>query len=286
MRLATVKKDSKEVAGIVTDKGIVLIEDINEQEQKSWASSIFKLIELGELGEVREWYRNGGPKRIKKELFLSKKEVTYAPLYRCPHKIWGIGMNYVTVRSELGGLETSDPVFFMKPDTSIIGDNDAIEIPFQSKRTTAEAELAIIIGKKCKNVPEEEVQDVIVGYTTAVDVTAADIHAENPRFIQRAKSFDTFFGFGPVLRTKDEVENIESLQVATMLNGSTVHENKVKNMICSPAYIVSFLSQVTTLLPGDIIMTGTPGAAVIRQGDVVECKISGFESLSNKVVQV
>ncbi|KHF41380.1 fumarylacetoacetate hydrolase family protein [Halalkalibacter okhensis] len=285
MKLATIRKAGEEVAGLVTDKGIVLVEDINEQEQQNWATSILGLIESEEVGEVEDWVINGGTNRINREFFLSENEVEYAPLYRTPHQIWGIGMNYVAVRSELGGVDTSDPVFFMKPDTSIIGQNDAIEIPSQSKKTTAEAELAVIIGKKCKNVGVDEVQDVISGYTTAIDVTAADIHAENPRFIQRAKSFDTFFAFGPVMLTKDEMKNVESLQVTTVLNGAVEHENKVENMICSPDYIVSFLSKVTTLLPGDVIMTGTPGACVIRRGDVVECQISGFESLRSTVVK-
>ncbi|MDT8860890.1 fumarylacetoacetate hydrolase family protein [Alkalihalobacillus sp. MEB130] len=285
MRLATVKRGNKEVAAIVTEERVVLIEEINKVSQTNWSETIMGLLESGQFEQIKSWYDREGEELLTKFPSLSRAEMEYAPLYRTPRKIWGIGMNYVAVRSELGGLEESDPVFFMKPDTSIIGEGDVIEIPPQSKRTTAEAELAIIIGKKCKNISEDEVQDVVAGYTIATDVTAADIHAENPRFIQRAKSFDTFFSFGPVLLTKDEVQDIASLQVTTALNGNVHFENKVENMICSPAYIVSFLSHVTTLLPGDIIMTGTPGATVINQDDVVECKISGFETLTNVVVQ-
>ncbi|WP_332691702.1 fumarylacetoacetate hydrolase family protein [Halalkalibacter lacteus] len=285
MKLATVKIGGKEVAGLVHDNGIVLIKTINEVEQRNWSQSVFGLIESGQLEDMQEWYKGRGKERVKELPAFAFDDVTYAPIYRNPRKIWGIGMNYVKMRSELGGAAGGDPVFFMKPDTSIIGAGDTIEIPSQSKKTTAEAELAIVIGKKCKNIPEEEALYMIAGYTTALDTTAADIHAENPRFMQRAKSFDTFFSFGPVIVTKDEVSNVPALQVATVLNGEIQHENKVENMIYNPAYIVSFLSQVTTLLPGDIIMTGTPGATVIRQGDVVECRIDGFEPLLNSVVQ-
>jgi 2-keto-4-pentenoate hydratase/2-oxohepta-3-ene-1,7-dioic acid hydratase in catechol pathway len=285
MKLATLKIDGKEVAGIVHDNGIVLIETINEVEQSNWSRLPFELIESGQLEEMQEWYKDRGEERIKELTALSFEDVTYGPIYRNPRNIWGIGMNYITMRSELGGVAGGDPVFFMKPDTSIIGAGDTIEIPSQSKKITAEAELAIVIGRKCKNISEEDVHNVIAGYTTALDMTAADIHAKNPRFMQRAKSFDTFFSFGPVLVTKDEVPNVPALQVATVLNGEIQHENIVENMICNPNYIVSFLSQVTTLLPGDVIMTGTPGSTVIREGDVVECRIDGFEPLANFVVE-
>ncbi|GAE26105.1 hydrolase [Halalkalibacter wakoensis JCM 9140] len=283
MKLASIKQENKEVAGILTEKGIVLLETVNKQVETEWPLTVFEILETGLLPQLTEWYDSGGLSNIRDDSFIPEVHVTYAPLYRTPRKIWGIGMNYVSVRSELGGLEESDPVFFMKPDTSLIGEQDTIEIPPQSKKTTAEAELAVIIAKTCKNVSEEEVDDVIAGYTTSIDVTAADIHAENPRFIQRAKSFDTFFSFGSVLLTKDEVPNLSSLEVTTKVNGEIHHQNKVKNMICSPRYIVSFLSKVTTLLPGDVIMTGTPGASVIRDGDVVEARISGFPSLTNGV---
>ncbi|MFC0471121.1 fumarylacetoacetate hydrolase family protein [Halalkalibacter kiskunsagensis] len=285
MKLATVKLGSNEVAGIVHDNGVILIKTINEVEQRNWSESCFGLIESGQIEELEKWYRESGVDRVNELVALPFDDVAYAPPYRNPRKIWGIGMNYVSMRSELGGVAGGDPIFFMKPDTSIVGAGDIIRVPSQSKKTTAEAELAILIGKKCKNILEEEAQDVIAGFTAALDMTAADIHAKNPRFMQRAKSFDTFFSFGPVIVTKDEVPDVTNLQVATLLNGEIQHENKVENMIYNPAYIVSFLSQVTTLLPGDVIITGTPGATVIREGDVVECRIDGFNTLANFVVE-
>jgi 2-keto-4-pentenoate hydratase/2-oxohepta-3-ene-1,7-dioic acid hydratase in catechol pathway len=115
-------------------------------------------------------------------------------------------------------------------------------------------------------------------------MTAKDIHAKNPRFMQRSKSFDTFFSFGPYLITADEYEDVKMINVETVLNGEVSHRNVVANMMYQPWYIVSFFSQIMTLYPGDVIMTGTPGSVVIRNGDVVECQINGFKALRNPVL--
>ena len=174
----------------------------------------------------------------------------------------------------------------MKPDTSIIGPGDTIEIPLQSERTTAEAELGVIIGKACRDVEEEDVMPYIAGYTTIIDMTAEDILQKNPRYLTRAKSFDTFFSFGPQFVTKDEIGDLHALEVATVINGTVHRKNTINHMTFSPEFLVSFHSKVMTLLPGDIISTGTPGAVPIQDGDRVECRIEGFEPLANPCVDL
>jgi 2-keto-4-pentenoate hydratase/2-oxohepta-3-ene-1,7-dioic acid hydratase in catechol pathway len=149
---------------------------------------------------------------------------------------------------------------------------------------TAEAELAIIIGREAKDVSEEDAPSVVAGFTTVLDMTAEDILRRNPRYLTRSKSFDTFFSFGPELVTPDEIEDVEALEVSTVLNGEAWRSNTVSSMIFSPWWLVSFHSQIMTLLPGDVISTGTPGAVAIQDGDVVACRITGFEPLSNPVV--
>ncbi len=156
-------------------------------------------------------------------------------------------------------------------------------LPAQSGRVTTEAELAVIIGREAKDLLEEDAPSVVAGFTTVLDMTAEDILRRNPRYLTRAKSFDTFFSFGPHLVTPDEVGEVGELEVATVLNGEVRRKNTVSNMIFSPWSLVSFHSKVMTLLPGDVICTGTPGAVEIRDGDVVECRISSFEPLSNPV---
>lgn len=284
MKLSTIKVNGKELAALAGDGGLVLVESINESEGTGWSTELFELIRLGELDQLTEWYNSGGREKLSHLTAIPYTEASYGPLYRQPRKIWGIGMNYVKDAAELAMADPNDePVSFMKPDTSLIGPLDAIRIPPEAGKITAEAELGIIIGKTCKNITEADVYDVIAGYTTTIDVTAADIHARNPRYLTRAKSFDTFFSFGPEFITKDEIPEPLEINVETVINGEVAHRNKVFNMKFRPWFAVAFHSQVMTLLPGDIIMTGTPGAVVIRDGDMVECRIDGFEPLLNPI---
>lgn len=285
MRLATVKQNGKETAAIIIGQDAVLIEAINNKMNQDWATDVFEIIRTGQLDELRTWYENGGRAEIAAlSEVVPSAEVHYGPLYRHPRKIWGIGLNYVEHAADLHEkAPNTEPASFMKPDTTIIGPGDTILVPHQSDRTTAESELGIIIGKECKDVSEEEAPNVIAGFTTIIDMTAEDILQKNPRYLTRSKSFDTFFSFGPHLVTPDEVTEVLDLNVSTIINGKVHRNNIVSNMTFRPWYLVSFHSKVMKLLPGDIISTGTPGAVVIRDGDVVECHIDGFEKLANPV---
>jgi 2-keto-4-pentenoate hydratase/2-oxohepta-3-ene-1,7-dioic acid hydratase in catechol pathway len=171
----------------------------------------------------------------------------------------------------------------MKCDNTIIGPGDAIELPPQSERVTAEAEIGVVIGRCCRCVSEAEAPGYIAGYCLILDMTAEDILQRNPRFLTRAKNFDTFFSFGPELITADEVPDVLNVTVGTYRNGRLHRENVVANMAFPPFYLVSFHSHVATLYPGDIISTGTPGAVVIEPGDVAECRIAGLGVLTNPV---
>lgn len=286
MRLATIKNNGAEAAAVVTKNGAVLVETLNGKFNKQWSTQLFEIMRTGQLEEMKAWYLNRGEGELEtltNEL-IPLEQVDYGPLYRHPRKIWGIGLNYVEHAADLHEKAPStEPASFMKPDTTIIGPGDMIKIPLQSERTTAESELGIIIGRECKDVSEEDAQSFIAGYTTIIDMTAEDILAINPRYLTRAKSFDTFFSFGPQLVTPDEVEEVLDLNVSTVINGGVHRKNVISNMTFRPWFLVSFHSKVMTLLPGDIISTGTPGAVVIRDGDVVECHIDGFEKLVNPV---
>src|ERR687889_199803 len=151
------------------------------------------------------------------------------------------------------------------------------------KRPPAEGELGVIIGRQCKDVSEADAPSVVVGFTTIVDMTAEDILEKNPRYLTRSKSFDTFFSFGPELVTVDEVDDVDALEVATIHNGQVHRRNVVSNMTFRPWWLVAFHSRVMTLLPGDVISTGTPGAVHIRSGDTAGVQITGFRELTNPV---
>lgn len=284
MKLATVKVNGEEAAVIISGDQVILIQTINEMESKDWSTNLFHILQNEQLTDMNLWYKEEGQNKLRHFPSISAEEISYAPLYRNPRKILGVGMNYMEKAIELSGKPPEEePVIFMKPDTSLIGPEEAIKLPPQSGKVTAEAELGIIIGKTCKNVKEQDAYSVVAGFTTTLDMTAKDIHAKNLRYLQRSKSFDTFFSFGPYFITIDEFSEIKDLTVETALNGEVHHHNVVANMMYPPDWLVSFLSHIMTLYPGDIIMTGTPGSVVVRDGDVVECRIDRFKPLQNPV---
>ncbi|WP_084243777.1 fumarylacetoacetate hydrolase family protein [Planomicrobium okeanokoites] len=284
MRLATIQLDGIETAAIVTAAGAIPVETINKEFGQQWPTQLFDLLPLEKLKPFKEWIAGQNTERLEQ---LVIQDAKFGPLYRHPRKLWGIGLNYVEHAADLSEVSpNTEPASFMKPDTTIIGPGDTIRVPLQSERTTAESELGIVIGKECKDVEEEDALSVIAGYTTIIDMTAEDILQKNPRYLTRAKSFDTFFSFGPQLVTAEEVEDVLDLKVATVINGEIHRDNLVSNMTFQPQQLISFHSKVMTLLPGDIISTGTPGAVVIRDGDVVECRIDGFETLVNPVIDL
>ena len=276
MRLCTIKRDGREQAAVVTASGIVPVAAINAHLRKAWPEDLHALIVQGIDLRI---LADAGQTPVK----LDPASVRYGPLYRHPRKILGIGLNYRDHAADLNAPYPTEPASFMKCDNTIIGPGDAIELPPQSERVTAEAEIGVIIGRNCRAISEQQAPDYIAGYCLILDMTAEDILQKNPRFLTRSKNFDTFFSFGPELITPDEVPDVLKVKVGTYNNGKLHRENTVANMAFPPYYLVSFHSHVATLYPGDIISTGTPGAVVIRDGDLAECRIEDLGSLSNPV---
>ncbi|MDL4841014.1 fumarylacetoacetate hydrolase family protein [Aquibacillus rhizosphaerae] len=281
MKLVTVKVNGKEQVGIVNENKTVLLETINAMESKCWKTQVFEILQEGQLKEIKKWYDQEGKEKLNQDKYVGIDAET-APLYRNPRKILGIGMNYMEKAMELSDHPPKlDPVYFIKPDSSLIGPWESIVLPSQSNHITAEAELGIVIGKTCKDITYVNAQNYIAGFTSTLDMTAKDIHAEDPRYLQRSKSFDAFFSLGNELITIDEFDDINSIVVQTSLNGRIAHQNSISNMMYSPWFIVSYFSQMMTLYPGDIIMTGTPGSVMLKTDDVPGCHITNFATLKN-----
>lgn len=288
MILATIYWNDRETASMVVGPDLLPIPVLNQKLLTDWNSNLFELLELGQLDELIEWYNLEGEGLISsgkcEDCLLSGNTIEYAPLYRNPGKIWGIGLNYKAHAEELSEKQPEQfPGSFMKPKSAIIGHGEYIKIPMLSQRTTAEAELGIIIGRKCKNVKPDNWLDYIAGFTSIIDVTAEDILKMNPRYLTLSKSFDSFFSIGPFFISKEEIDDVEKLQVTTLKNGKKISSNRVSAMKFKPRDLVVFHSTVMTLMPGDIISTGTPGAVGILEGDEVQCDITGFPVLSNRV---
>lgn len=278
MRLASMRTHRDETAVVLTSDGVVPVERLTAAWGTPLPTKLFDLVSGDHISVLAAGLTEH---RLPEAIPLN--QVSFGPPYRRPGKIWGIGLNYHEHAHHLDEEVPAQPGSFMKPATTIIGPGDSIRLPAESQRVTAEAELAVIIGCRCRKVTREEAPDVIFGYTCVLDMTAEDILRQNPRYLTRAKSFDTFFSFGPAILTPDEVPDVYGLTVRTMINGKIRAENTISNMTFDPFELVSFHSQIMTLEPGDIISTGTPGAWPIRPGAVARCEISGFPVLENPV---
>jgi 2-keto-4-pentenoate hydratase/2-oxohepta-3-ene-1,7-dioic acid hydratase in catechol pathway len=201
-------------------------------------------------------------------------------------KVVGIGRNYAAHAAELGNDVPSEPLMFLKPNTSVVGPGDPIFYPPQTQDLQYEGEVAVVIGRICRDVPAEQATDVIHGYTIANDVTARDLQKGDVQFT-RAKGFDSFCPLGPWVETDLDPQAFnDGVRVQTFLNGDVVQDGSTKDMIFDIPTLVAHVSSVMTLLPGDVILTGTPeGVGPMNVGDEVEVSIAGLGTLTNKVAQ-
>ncbi len=199
-----------------------------------------------------------------------------------PSKVIAVGLNYRDHAKELGFSIPENPVLFLKPPTAVIGPADFIKYPAMSRQVDYEAELCIVIKDRVSNIPPAQARGHILGYTCANDVTARDLQKKDGQWT-RAKSFDTFCPVGPWIETG---LNPDDLQIEAYLNNERKQSSRTSQFVFPLNDLVSFISQVMTLEPGDLIITGTPaGIGPMQPGDEIEVKIEGIGSLKNKVVR-
>ena len=195
-------------------------------------------------------------------------------------KVVCMGKNYADHAAEMNSSLPSHPLIFLKPNTSVIGPGDVISWPAMSERVDFEGELAIVISRICKDVPRERVNDVIFGYTIANDVTARDLQSVDKQWT-RAKGFDTFCPLGPWIET-DFIPGNQRL--TTTLNNESKQSEPISSMIFGISEIIHFITSVMTLLPGDVVLTGTPaGIGPMNPGDTVSVTIEEIGTLTNTV---
>lgn len=242
------------------------------QKAKMWGVVEGKLIRVLQGSPFGEWRAT--------EDMVSLKDVTL--LAPCnPSKIVCVGLNYRDHAKELGMMLPQIPVIFLKPPSAVIGHGQKIVYPSSSRQVEYEAELAVVIKKTIRNVPAEHVGPYILGFTCANDVTARDLQREDGQWT-RAKSFDTFCPLGPFLAVDLKPD---CLTIKLTVNGEIRQNSSTGEMIFPVAKLVSFISSVMTLYPGDVVMTGTPpGVGPLRVGDVVSVEIEGIGILTNEVV--
>jgi len=201
-----------------------------------------------------------------------------------PSKIVCVGRNYADHAAELGNEVPAEPLLFLKPSTAVIGPHDAIRLPPQSKQVEHEAELAVVIGPPgARRVERAEAARAIFGYACANDVTARDLQRADGQFT-RAKGFDSFCPLGPWIVTGVDVSDVE---VRCEVGEEVRQLGRTRDMVFDPPTLVSYISHVMTLLPGDVVLTGTPaGVGPLADGDVVSVRIGGVGELTNRVVNL
>ena len=229
-----------------------------------------------------------------KAVFINEDEITWGPSVTRPHKIICVGLNYRKHADETNAPYPEVPILFNKFDNTLTGHKSEIPVPKVTEKLDYEVELGIVIGKKAKYVSEDEALDYVFGYSPVNDLSARDLQLRTPQWLL-GKTCDKFSPVGPYLVTADEVGNPNDLSLKTYVNGEVRQDSNTSDMIFSCAEIVSYISQYMTLVPGDIILTGTPEGVVLglpedqqvylQPGDVVTVEIEKLGSLTNYFVE-
>lgn len=283
MRLAMCQSPAGEILLGLTDEGRIDPRTVDP----SLPHSIDDLVRGGEglLDRVRRACEHAPAAKEQQAAFL--------PPIRKPHKILCVGKNYSEHAKELGGQAPSEPVFFSKLSTTLIGHGAPIVLPRESTKVDYEAELVVVIGKAGRRIPESQALSHVAGYACGHDVSARDWQTGKPsgQWLL-GKSFDTFAPLGPAFVTADEVSDVQSLEIEMRLNGRTMQHSNTRHMIFSIPFLIAYVSAVCTLEPGDLIFTGTPeGVGLARTppvflqpGDVARVEIERIGVLENPVV--
>ncbi len=283
MKIARLIRDSHETYGLIRDGKVATKDNIVNQTGIPLPFSIMDFLFEGWYDEIKD--------RITSTSFQDKLE-TFSILNPLPNpsKIICLTFNYPKHAKEQNYESTKEPVIFIKPRTTLCGTNSEIRCPNFVKQLDYEIELAVIIGKTCKNIDETSAKNYVFGYMIFNDVSARDIQMQDKQFT-RGKSFDTFAPCGPWITTSDEVTDPENLQMTTMVNGQIRQNSSTNNMFINISSILSKLSKVMTLEKGDIITTGTPeGVALnnpdipfLKDGDEIDMEIEKLGKIQNTV---
>lgn len=290
MKLIRFKYNDKISYGILKNNKILCLPQTSDQFPKSLEELI--TFNMEKLIKIEHSIRNFSEKELKKATYRLDQVELLAPIIN-PPKIICLGLNYRDHAAEQGAKIPDEPIIFMKPRTAIIGPNQPIIKPSFVKKLDYEGELAIIIGKRGKNIPVSKAKNYIFGYTIFNDVSARDIQFKDRQWT-RGKSFDTFAPIGPCIVTRNQLNDPNNLRIRTWVNGQLRQNSTTRNMVFNVYETIYHISRVMTLEPGDIIATGTPaGVGVfmkpkpkfLKHGDIVEIEIEGIGKLKNQVIE-
>ena len=283
MKIARIRKAGDETYGLVQDGKISTKDDITSSTAVPIPINVRDFLFDGWLEELKS-----NSSKISFDHNLTEFEIL--PPMPNPQKIICLAFNYIDHAKEQELIPPNEPAIFIKPRTTLCGTGAEIVCPRFVKKLDYEVELAVIMGKECKNIQENEVFDVVFGYMILNDVSARDIQFQDKQFT-RGKSFDTFAPCGPWITTKDEIADPQDLRLMTKINGKVRQNSNTKNMHLKVPQIISKLRKVMTLEPGDIISTGTPEGVALKNpnvpflndGDSISMEIEGLGTIQNTV---
>jgi 2-keto-4-pentenoate hydratase/2-oxohepta-3-ene-1,7-dioic acid hydratase in catechol pathway len=277
MKLIRIQHGRDTHAGVLDRGAVQPIQEVNARRGTRLPDDLLAIIEQGDLEPLRD---------LRGVEAIPLGDARPLLPYERPPKIWCIGLNYRSHADDINAVQPEEPGSFMKPASCMFppGGDIVLPPPEISNDVDAEGELGVIIGRKCRFVPRDHVRDVIFGYTSTLDMTALDILRKNTRYLTRAKSIDTFFSFGPVIVTADEIPDVDALEVVTEHNGGVCSRDFVRHMHTGPFELVRFHSDYMTLYPGDLISTGCPKGARIKPGDRVRARIDAVGALEARVI--
>ena len=277
MRLIRFREGGKEKPGVVMEDQLFDVQGFGEDYDEKFFGS-------GGLQRLQQFLERARLRPLEKNVELA------APFVR-PSKIICIGLNYADHARETGAALPAEPVVFMKSTTALCGPNDDIVIPKNSKKTDWKVELAVVIGKRCSYVEENNEMDHVFGYCLHNDVSEREFQLERGGTWDKGKGCDTFAPIGPWLVTKDEIKDVDNLRLWLSVNGKKMQDSTTANFVFRIPFLVSYVSRFMTLLPGDVISTGTPAGVglgmnppvYLKEGDVVELGIDGLGTARQKV---
>lgn len=291
MKLVTVEQDGEYLLGVEVEQGIIDVSKLAGTNGMELARSITALIAGGEVALA---HLQTALKALTAEegaqCCFDQETIQYGPAITHPSKIICVGLNYRKHADETKAAYPDYPVLFNKFNNALTGHLQEIAVPRTTKRLDYEVELGIVIGKQAKNVDEAEALDHVFGYCTTNDLSARDTQKRTSQWMT-GKTSDGFAPVGPFIVTKDEIADPDNLRLTTKVNGKTEQDSTTADMIFSCAEIVSYISQYMTLVPGDLIMTGTPEGVIIgrpmaervylQAGDEVTVEVEGLGALTN-----
>jgi 2-keto-4-pentenoate hydratase/2-oxohepta-3-ene-1,7-dioic acid hydratase in catechol pathway len=289
------KKNDHLSLGVKTEKGIFDVEEAISKfpDLKNVPVTVSQIIEFAETGKealaslLDRTY-------VYDSLFLHEESLTYGPCVPHAQKIICIGLNYRRHADECNLPRPTSPILFSKFNNALAGHNEMVRLPSKSSKVDYEAELAIVIGKKAKNVRVENALSYVYGYCTANDFSARDLQMKTSQWLL-GKSCDGFSPIGPYLVSKEEVNNPNELRVQTYVNGELRQNSSTSDMIFNCEQLISYISEHLTLYPGDLILTGTPEGVImgypeekqvwLKEGDELSIEIEKLGRLTNKLVK-